>query len=237
MSGDSGQAGTTGDVEDRLMAAVRDGDDTVYYSALRSARFFVPVHLAGGQSRLLTLDMDGQQHRAVFTSMDLASRAITQYTGGTAGWQAPDYSADELVKTFSEGDLRLLLNPGTPVQRAFTASELIERWRAAGHTVSLPRKRRGSIKTGLTLLVFAAVALFMWSNLSRSDVMCGSQVMAPDDMCVVTTNGDSTEQSFEETRSSQRRLSTGALIVGGVLGVAGVYMLVARIVTAVPRRE
>lgn len=34
--------------------------------------------------------------------MELAGRAITQYTGNTAGWQAPDYSADELVKNFSD---------------------------------------------------------------------------------------------------------------------------------------
>ncbi|HSK96801.1 MAG TPA: hypothetical protein VK891_09310 [Euzebyales bacterium] len=131
----------------------------------------------------------------------------------------------------------MLLNPGTPLQRVFTVSDLVARWRAAGHTVSVPRKRRGSIKAGLTMLAFAALALFMWTNLSSSTVMCGSQVMAPDDTCIVMTNGNSSERSYAQTASSQRRSSTGALIVGAVLGVGGVYMLVARIVTAVPRRE
>jgi hypothetical protein len=72
--------------------------------------------------------------------------------------------------------------------------------------------------------------------MSGADVMCGSQVMAPDDTCMVTTNGDTTEQSYEEARSSQGRMSVIALVAGVVLGVGGVYMLGARIVSA-SRRE
>lgn len=237
MSADGGHAGTAGGVEDRLAAAVRDNDDNSYFSALRSARFFVPVHMAGSQSRLLMLDVERQPHPAVFTSMELATRAIAHYTGSTAGWQVPDYSPDELVETFAEGGQRLLFNAATPLQRAFTAAELVDRWRAAGHAVSMPRKRRGSIRAGFTMLAFAVLALVIWANLSSSTVMCGSQVMAPDDTCIVTTDGNPTEQSYVETERSQRRMSTGALIVGVVLGVGGVYMLAARIATAGRRRE
>jgi hypothetical protein len=235
MDAEPGHAQARG-VEDQLAAAAASGDDNAYFTALRSARFVVPVNMTGGQSRLLLLDMDGQRHTAAFTSAQLASQAVAQYAGATPGWLTPDFSTDELVKTFSEPDPRLLLNPGTPAQKAFTVSELVERWKASGHEVTVPRKRRGSIKAGLAMLAFAVLALLMWNGTASDTVMCGSQVMAPDDTCIVSTSGNSVEQSFEETRSSQQRSSTIALAVGIGLGIGAIYMLVARIVTAVPRR-
>lgn len=183
--------------------------------------------------------MDGQQHTAVFTSAELVNGALVQYTGGTAGWLTPDYSADQLVKTFIEADLRrMLLNPGTVVQRSFTVSELVERWRSACLQVRVPRKGRGSIKAGLTLLVFALVALLASGQSSSGQVMCGSQVMSPDDTCVTWSSGGSRyERDFEATRSAQDRSGTVTLVLGSILGIAGLYMLVARIVTALPQRE
>jgi hypothetical protein len=170
--------------------------------------------------------------------MELAQQAVAHFTGGTDGWQVADYSADEFVEGFANADPPfMLLNAGTQVQRGFRVEEMVKHWRAAGHDVSLPRERRGSIKAGLTMLVFAVLALTMWSQTSSSTVMCGSQVMAPDDTCMVTTNGNTAEQSYEETRSSQQRMGTIALVVGVVLGVGAVYMLGARIVTAGRRRE
>ncbi|HSK97612.1 MAG TPA: hypothetical protein VK891_13415 [Euzebyales bacterium] len=219
------------DVEARLLAAVQAGDETAFWSALRAATFVLPVHAARGQT--LRLDMDGVPHQAVFTSTALAQQAVARFTGGTDGWQAPSFTADEFVEGLAEADPPdLLLNPGTQVQRAFKVQQLVQRWRAAGHDVRMPRKRRGSLRAGLMLLVFAVVALLIWGNTSSSStVLCGSQTMSPDDTCIVTTNGSSTEQTYEETQRSQRRTATIALGAGAVLVVAGTYNVVARIVT------
>jgi len=234
MGADSGQTASTGTVEERLMAAVRDGDDTAYYSTLRSARFVMPFHTS---SRHLVLDLDGQSHTAVFTSEELANQAVAQYTGGASGWMPVDYSPKQLVSGFSNTDLRLLLNPGTQMQRAFTVPELVERWRAAGHTVTVPRTRRGSLRYGLMALVLAAVGLIAGVQSLGGPVTCGSQVMETDDTCIVMSDGNSFEQTYAQTASSQRRSATIFLVGGGVAAVAGVYMLGARIVTAIPRRE
>lgn len=234
MGADSGQAASTGTVEERLAAAVRDGDDTAYFSALQSATFFVPFQQT---SQFLVLNLDGQQHTAVFTSEERANQAVAQYTGGASGWMSVDYSAKQLVSGFSNTEIRWLLNPGTQMQRAFTVSELVEHWRAAGHTVTVPRERRGSLRYGLMALVLAAVGLIGGVQSLGGPVTCGSQVMETDDTCIVMSNGNSSEQTYAQTASSQRRMAIIFLVGGGAAAIAGIYMLGARIVTSVPRRE
>ena len=157
---------------------------------------------------------------------------------GAGGWRGAVSPAEVFAGgSANENPPFMLLNAGTQVQRGFHVEEMVKHWRAAGHAVSLPRARRGSIKAGLTMLLFAVLALAMWSQSTTSTVTCGSQTMNPDDTCMVTTNGNTFEQSYEEARSSQQRMSTIALVVAVVLGGGAVYMLGARIVTAGRRRE
>lgn len=234
MGADGSQAAATGTVEERLAAAVRDGDDAAYFSTLRSATFFVPLHKT---SQFLVLNLNGQQHTAVFTSEEAATQAVAQFSGDASGWMPVEYSPKQFTSGFSNTDIRWLLNPGTQAQRAFTVAELVERWRSAGHTVTVRRERRGSLRYGLMALLLAALGLVAGLQSLSGPVKCGSQVMETDDTCIVISDGNSSEQTYGQTASGQRRSSIIFLIGGGVAGVAGLYMLGARIVSSVPRRE
>jgi hypothetical protein len=236
VNADNGQVWTaSNDVEAQMLAAVRNADDIDYFAALRSAQFVMPVHTATGQAQLLTLDFDGQLHSAVFTSVQLARRGIEQFIGDTSGWHDATYKADEFASAFADDDLRVLLNPGTPIQTSFTVPELVGSWTAIGPAV--PRRRRGSWKWALYCLIAALVLFVVGGNLLSGTVTCGSQVMDADDTCVATANGDSTEETFQQTQLSQNWLALGLLAGAAVSAVAAAYHVVARMATRARRED
>jgi hypothetical protein len=231
VNADNAQTWTaSNDVEARMLTAVQNADDVDYFAALRSAQFIMPVHTASGEPQLLTLDVDGQVHTAVFTSMEMTRRGIEQFTGDASGWHDARYKADEFVSAFADDDLRVLLNPGTPIQTSFTVHQLVGSWTALGDDIAVSH-RRGSWRWALRCLIAALVLFTIGGNLLGNQVTCGSQVMDEDDTCEVTSNGSSTEQTFQQTQVSQNWLALVLLAGAGLSAVVMVYNVVARITT------
>jgi hypothetical protein len=81
---------------------------------------------------------------------------------------------------------------------------------------------------GVGLLVVGAL------NLSDNVVKCGSKVMQPGDVCTSTRKGTTTERTYDEQRSYNRRV--GTFSVGGGLVVTVVCGAVL-VVTVRRRRE
>jgi len=86
-----------------------------------------------------------------------------------------------------------------------------QRW----HTVRLYRIVIGLI-AGVGLLVVGAL------NLSDTAVKCGSKVMQPGTVCATTRKGTTTERTYDQQRSYNRRIGVfsagGGLVVTVVCG-------------------
>jgi hypothetical protein len=92
------------------------------------------------------------------------------------------------------------------------------------------------VKSILKLIAFLVLGAGLTfggiSELTSDRVSCGSTSMSPGDICSVTSNGSSSELTYDEQKSNNQR--TGYILVG----LGGVFLLfgVGSIVGAVVRR-
>ena len=220
-----------------MLQAVRDGDQSGYVTALRSTKLTVLFrNVVEADPQLLMIEYGEHPHVATFTSKPTAALGLERLVGAdTAGWIPATYEPEKFTSEFLDMDLNLVIDPTTPLERQLTVSQIVDQWIGAGLT-RRPRRRRGSFLSGVLCLLVAACLLVV-SARAAGPVRCGSAVMGRQDTCVETSGSTSTERDYEQTATGQRRFARGVAIAGGVMAVVGLYLVGARILTSIPRRE
>lgn len=137
------------EVEEALLAAVRDGDRPGLIAALAHAEVYVPAEQAGEEVRLATIEQDGTSYVPVFTSLAQLRRVAPDGTGFLCvegrGLSAVSPRGLSVVVN-PGGELGVVLSPDE-VEALETAPAAPEPWQLVGEPAQEPEELLSALRS------------------------------------------------------------------------------------------